>query len=31
MFVLLFVYVFGGVIDVKGSNYKEFFIVGIFI
>src|ERR1700710_374913 len=30
MFVLLFAYVFGGAIDVKGSNYKEFLIAGIF-
>ena len=30
MFVLLFVYVFGGVIAVKGSNYNEFLIAGIF-
>ena len=30
MFVLLFVYVFGGAIAVKGSNYKEFLIAGIF-
>ena len=26
MFVLLFAYVFGGAIDVQGSNYKEFLI-----
>jgi ABC-2 type transport system permease protein len=30
MFVLLFAYVFGGAIAVKGSNYKEFLIAGIF-
>jgi ABC-2 type transport system permease protein len=30
MFVLLFAYVFGGAIDVKGSNYKEFLMAGIF-
>jgi hypothetical protein len=30
MFVLLFVYVFGGAIAVKGGNYKEFLIAGIF-
>ncbi len=30
MFVLLFAYVFGGAIDVPGSNYKEFLIAGIF-
>jgi ABC transporter DrrB family efflux protein len=30
MFVLLFVYVFGGAITVKGSNYNEFLIAGIF-
>ncbi len=30
MFVLLFAYVFGGAIDVKGSNYKEFLMGGIF-
>ncbi len=30
MFVLLFAYVFGGAIDVKGSNYREFLIAGIF-
>ena len=30
MFVLLFVYVFGGAIAVKGSNYNEFLIAGIF-
>jgi ABC-2 type transport system permease protein len=30
MFVLLFGYVFGGAIDVKGSSYKEFLMAGIF-
>jgi ABC transporter DrrB family efflux protein len=30
MFVLLFVYVFGGAIAVKGSNYTDFLIAGIF-
>jgi ABC transporter DrrB family efflux protein len=30
MFVLLFAYVFGGAIEVKGSSYKEFLIAGIF-
>jgi len=30
MFVLLFAYVFGGAIDVAGSNYKEFLMAGIF-
>jgi ABC transporter DrrB family efflux protein len=30
MFVLLFAYVFGGAIDVKGGNYKEFLMAGIF-
>ena len=30
MFVLLFAYVFGGSIDVPGSNYREFLIAGIF-
>jgi ABC-type multidrug transport system permease subunit len=30
MFVLLFVYVFGGAIAVKGSRYNEFLIAGIF-
>jgi ABC-2 type transport system permease protein len=30
MFVLLFVYVFGGAIKVQNSNYKEFLIAGIF-
>jgi len=30
MFVLLFAYVFGGAIDVQGSNYKEYLIAGIF-
>ncbi len=30
MFVLLFAYVFGGAIEVEGSNYREFLIGGIF-
>jgi len=30
MFVLLFAYVFGGAITVRGSTYKEFLIAGIF-
>ena len=30
MFVLLFAYVFGGAIQVQGSNYREFLIAGIF-
>lgn len=30
MFVLLFAFIFGGAIDVPGSNYKEFLIAGIF-
>jgi ABC-2 type transport system permease protein len=30
MFVLLFVYVFGGAIKVQSSSYKEFLIAGIF-
>ena len=30
MFVVLFAYVFGGAIDVQGSNYREFLIAGIF-
>lgn len=30
MFVLLFAYVFGGSIDVKGTSYREFLIAGIF-
>jgi ABC-2 type transport system permease protein len=30
MFVLLFAYVFGGAIEVKGSNYREFLVAGIF-
>lgn len=30
MFVLLFAYVFGGSIDIPGSNYREFLIAGIF-
>lgn len=31
MFVLLFAYVFGGVISVPGSNYKEYLIGGILV
>ena len=31
MFVLLFAYVFGGVIDVPGGNYHEFLIGGILV
>ena len=30
MFVLLFGYVFGSSIDVPGTNYREFFIAGVF-
>lgn len=30
MFVLLFVYVFGGAINVEGGNYTNFFMPGIF-
>jgi len=30
MFVLLFGYIFGGSIDIPGSNYREFLIAGIF-
>jgi len=30
MFVLLFAYVFGGAIEIRGSNYREFLIAGIF-
>jgi ABC-2 type transport system permease protein len=30
MFVLLFAFVFGGAIDVAGSNYREFLMAGIF-
>ena len=30
MFVLLFAYVFGGAIEIKGSSYNEFLIAGIF-
>jgi len=30
MFVVLFAYVFGGAIEVRGSNYREFLIAGIF-
>ena len=31
MFVLLFVYVFGGAIAVNGGNYREYLIGGILI
>jgi ABC-2 type transport system permease protein len=31
MFVLLFVYVFGGVIDIPGGNYTEYLIGGILV
>jgi ABC-2 type transport system permease protein len=31
MFVLLFAFVFGGVIDVPGGNYKEYLIGGILV
>jgi ABC-2 type transport system permease protein len=31
MFVLLFAYVFGGSIDVPGTNYKEFLLPGIMV
>jgi ABC transporter DrrB family efflux protein len=31
MFVLLFAYVFGGAIDVEGSNYREFLLPGIMV
>jgi ABC transporter DrrB family efflux protein len=31
MFVLLFAYVFGGAINVPGSNYREFLIAGILV
>jgi ABC transporter DrrB family efflux protein len=31
MFVLLFAYVFGGSIDVPGSNYREFLLPGIIV
>src|SRR3954454_9501312 len=31
MFVLLFAYVFGGAIAVKGGNYREYLIGGILI
>ncbi|MCX7620008.1 MAG: ABC transporter permease [Acidimicrobiales bacterium] len=31
MFVLLFAYVFGGSIDIPGSNYREFLMAGIFV
>ncbi|MCW2499248.1 MAG: transporter [Frankiales bacterium] len=30
MFVLLFAFVFGSAIDLKGTNYREFLIAGIF-
>ena len=30
MFVLLFGYVFGSSIDIAGTNYREFFIAGVF-
>lgn len=30
MFVLLFAYVFGGSIEIPGTNYREFLIAGIF-
>ncbi|HJR44673.1 MAG TPA: ABC transporter permease [Actinomycetota bacterium] len=30
MFVLLFGYVFGGAIDVRGTTYREFLIAGVF-
>ena len=30
MFVVLFAYVFGGSIDIPGSNYREFLMAGIF-
>jgi ABC-2 type transport system permease protein len=31
MFVLLFAYVFGGAIDVRGADYKEFLLPGIMV
>ena len=31
MFVLLFAYVFGGSIEVPGTNYKEFLLPGIMV
>ncbi|MGI9611441.1 MAG: ABC transporter permease [Acidimicrobiales bacterium] len=31
MFVLLFAFVFGGSIEIEGSNYREFLIAGIFV
>ena len=31
MFVLLFAYVFGGSIDIPGSNYREYLMAGIFV
>jgi hypothetical protein len=30
MFVLLFTYVYGGVVDIPGSSYAEFLMAGIF-
>ena len=30
MFVLLFTYIYAGVIDIPGSSYKEFIMAGIF-
>ena len=31
MFVVLFAYVFGGAIDLRGTSYREFLIAGIFV
>ncbi|HEY8310693.1 MAG TPA: ABC transporter permease, partial [Gemmatimonadaceae bacterium] len=31
MFVVLFAYVFGGVIAVPGSNYREYLIAGVIV
>ena len=31
MFVLLFAYVFGSAIDLKGTSYREFLVAGIFV
>jgi ABC transporter DrrB family efflux protein len=31
MFVLLFAYVFGGAIELRGTSYREFLIAGIFV
>jgi ABC transporter DrrB family efflux protein len=31
MFVLLFAYVFGGAVDLRGTSYREFLIAGIFV